>query len=123
MKPITFTYPNFTIKCKKGDFIIQTVNNCYWKVYLVEDIVLLSRLVPLSLDKSDELIEEVHLLDSEKPARMGKIYLLLTSFVEKFESIKDAKKAIEDQKLVQGVRWLCASIEKFPKKSSQVYKK
>lgn len=94
MTSTTFPFPAHVIECEKGDYIIQQNNDSQWQVYLVEDIVWLTRLLVLNIDGKPELIEEKHALDSQPPEIDG-IHLLLTSFSNKFNSSKAAMIAIK----------------------------
>jgi hypothetical protein len=122
MDSTTILFPNDTVQCSRGDYLINKSSSRSWKVFRVEDLVLLICLVPLRFEHTIELIEEEHLMDSEIPDRWRQIHLLVTAYENTFQSSRKAIEAIEAQKLGHGVEGVCLSINQFAKKNSQVYK-
>ena len=118
MTPETFKFPLESIRCQRGDYILQQGASGRIRVYLVDDLVKLSRLVPFL---NDELIEEGTLSDSERPAFMDEIHLLLTDFDRDFASIEEATHAIEAGDLGPTTEGRCMDIRRFPTSNSQVY--
>ena len=123
MNQTTYTFPKDTIECRQGDYVISKTSYDKWKVFLVDDLVLLSRLVPLQFPHGVELIEEKNTLDSAKPARMGDIHLLVTAFAKDFATSDEAAEAVKNKNLGEATPNLCLSITHFPKATSVVRKK
>lgn len=114
----TLTFPGESIRCQRGDYILQRGGGRI-RVHRVEDIVKLSRLVPFG---KDALIEEQTILDSERPAFMDEIHLLLTAFDRDFASLEEAKRAVDAGDLGAATEGFCMDIRRFPMNSSQVYR-
>jgi len=118
MDKFTYTFPQNTIQCQKGNYIIKKCDSGKWKVFFVEDIVLLSRLVPLSFEDGTELIEEKNILDSVTPD----IYLLVTLFEKEFVTNEEANESISKDKLGKSVSSICLKLTYFSHETSFVYK-
>jgi hypothetical protein len=118
----TLKFPPDAIECRSGDYLLKTIAGSHWQVFRVQELVLISRLIPLSSLDSVELIEEKHALDSVRPWRMDEIHLLITAFSQRFGSEEAAIQAIEDSELGESVSDLCLGISNFPRDSSRVYK-
>jgi hypothetical protein len=116
----TLRFPVESIRCQRDDYILQQVTGGLVKLYRVEDIVKLSRLVQFG---EDALIDERTLLDSERPAFMNEIYLLLTAFDRDFASLEETARAVEAGDLGSATEELCWNIRRFPISSSQVYRR
>lgn len=115
----TLMFPGESIRCLRGDYILQRGAGGRIRVYRVEDMVKLSRLVPFG---KDALIEEQTILDSEQPAFMNEIHLLLTAFDLDFASLEEAIRAVETGDLGATTEGFCLDIRRFPLSSSQVYR-
>jgi hypothetical protein len=114
----TLTFPSESIHCQRGDYIMQRGGGRI-RVYRVEDMVKLSRLVPFG---KDALIEEQIILDSERPAFMDEVHLLLTAFDRDFASLEEAIRAVDAGDLGAATEGFCLDIRRFPLSSSQVYR-
>ncbi len=121
MSAAAISFPEDTIECARGNYILRKLKDDRWQAFLVEDIVLLRRLVTLKLGSPIELIEEVHFQRSEPIEGMNDIHFLVTSFPEEFDSTQEAKDAIDRLKLVQGIQGMCINIKYFSKVNSLVY--
>ena len=119
MTPETFKFPLESIRCQRRDYILQQGASGRIRVYLVDDLVKLSRLVPFL---NDTLIEEETLIDSERPAFMDEIHLLLTDFDRDFASIEEATHAIDVGDLGPATEGRCMDIRRFPTSDSLVYR-
>ena len=119
MTPETFKFPLDSIRCQRGDYILQQETSGRIRVYLVNDLLKLSRLVPFL---HDTLIPEETLLDSERPAYMDEIHVLLTDFARDFASSKEATRAIEAGDLGPATEGRCMDIRRFPTSNSIVYR-
>ncbi|MCZ7381171.1 MAG: hypothetical protein O8C64_06340 [Candidatus Methanoperedens sp.] len=116
----TLTFPSESIRCERGDYIMQRgAGGGRIRVYRVEEMVKLSRLVPFG---KDALIEEQTILDSERPAFMDEVHLLLTAFDLDFASLEEAIRAVEAGDLGATTEGFCLDIRRFPLSSSQVYR-
>ncbi len=120
MSPDTIMFPEKSIRCQRGDYIIQWGPDGRFRVYRVEDLVKLSRLMPFG---KDALIEEQTILDSERPAFMNEIYLLITAFDRDFFSLEETTRAIEAGVLGAPTEGFCLNIRRFFITSSQVYRR
>jgi hypothetical protein len=118
----TLTFPKDSIEFLQGDYLISQTEDGRWKVFKVNELVLLSRLVPLKFKHGIELIEEKHTLNSVKPAYWGEIHLLLTVYKIEFSSSDEAIESIKNKKLDSGKSNLCMSIRTFKKESFLVYR-
>lgn len=119
-----YEFPKNTIHCIEGDYVLQEVDNQGWRVYFVEDLFLLSRLIPFnSREKGNVLVEEIDFVDSKVPKRAGEIHVLLSLYEKKFSSHQEAVQAIEKGMLGESTQNLCKSIKEFPKQYFKVYKK
>lgn len=119
MTPETFKFPLESIRCQRGDYILQRETGGRIRVYLVNDLLKLSRLVPFL---RDTLIQEETLLDSERPAYMGEIHLLFTDFARDFASSEEATRAIEAGDLGPTTEGRCMDIRRFPTSNNLVYR-
>jgi hypothetical protein len=115
----TFQFPGESIRCQRGDYILQRGAGGRVRVYRVEDLVKMSRLVPYG---QDALIEEVTMLDSERPAYMGEVHLLLTAFDRELASPEEATQSIDAGNLGPSTGEVCMDIRSFPTSNSQVYR-
>jgi hypothetical protein len=113
----TVKFPAPSIRCQRGDYLLQARDGRI-RVYWVEDLVKLSRLVPFG---EDALVEEQAILDSERPAYKDEIYLLLTVYERGAASLVEAKRAVRRGDLGPATEGLCLNISHFPTSSSHVY--
>lgn len=118
---MTYTFPQGTINSMRGDYIARRAKNNKWTVFLVEDIVLLSRLVPLRFPRGVELAEEKDTIDSARPAYLGEIKLLLTAYHREFATAEEASRSIKEGSLGSGSAHLCLDVREFPSERSVVY--
>jgi hypothetical protein len=84
---------------------------------VIEDIVLMSRLVPLSFKHGTEFTEEKNISDSEQP----EIRLLATFFEREFVTSKEAIESVKAGTLGKSVPHICLSVSSFPKETSLIY--
>jgi hypothetical protein len=115
----TITFPNDSIRCRRGDYILRSGVGGLVRVYRVDDLIKLSRLLPWG---DAAVIEEGALLDSERPAFMDEIHLLLSVFDRSFASFEEGAHAIEAGDLGSATGGHCLDIRDFPTSSSQVHR-
>lgn len=115
----TLSFPEQSIRCLPGDYLLQTQANGVVRIYRVDDLVKLSRLVPWG---DDAVIEEGTLLDSEPPRYGDEIYLLLTAFGRGYASLDEATQAVEAGTLGSGTAGQCLDIRRFPVADSRLYR-
>jgi hypothetical protein len=118
MKPSTQFYPKNALKCVKDDYLIRGDGE-RWSVFMVEDVVLVSRLVPLSFPQGVELMEETNILDSVVPS----VKLLVSAYPRTFASRDVAVDAITHGGLGDTIPHLCLDFTAFPPESSTVFKR
>jgi hypothetical protein len=87
-------FPEGAVICRRGDYLLRRQQDLRWRVFMVEDLIRLSRLIPES-EHSPSLMLEDHLLDSMAPAYQDEVYLLLTAYDETFANDPEARQAIE----------------------------
>lgn len=112
-------FPDGSVVCAPGDYLICHPSGERWKVYRVEDLLLVKRLVPMLTDPSALLVEE-HMLDSVGPAYFNEVQLLLTALDPDFKEKSEALQAINDQKLTEGVKGLLRSALEFAESDCSV---
>ncbi len=117
----TLTYPSETIQCVPGDYIMTKTEEGAWRVLFVKDLVLLSRLIPLTFPQGIELLEERHMAESQAPAYFREIYLLLADFQGLFSNRNEAIKAVDAGALGNPLRTLCSPIRQFPRTDAFVH--
>ncbi|REG22533.1 hypothetical protein ATI61_11963 [Archangium gephyra] len=118
MEHSTHALPVGTVDFRKGDFILSRSQDGQWKVFRVDDIVLVSRLVALNFKHGVEFIEEKDVLDSARP----EIYVVVTSFSRAFPASPQAVEAIKTKALGESVSNTYVRVEQFTKENSVVYK-
>jgi hypothetical protein len=116
----TLSFPGGSIRCQRGDYLLQRGAAGRVRVYRVKDLVKLKRLVPF---EKDALVEEQAILDSERPAYMGEIHLLLTAVERDFASLEEARRALEAGDPGAGAEGLCLDIRSFPTSSTEVVRR
>jgi hypothetical protein len=121
MSDATRQLPEGTVNCRSGDYLITPAAEDVWKVFEVETLVAISRLLPIGDRTATEFIEEHHALDSERPMGMDEIYILATVFMESFGSQDAAVRAIESTDLPSAIPHVCLNIRKFPAAATTVY--
>jgi len=121
MKQTTHSFPKDAIQCRQGDYVISRTTDGKWKVFRIEDVVLLSRLVPLQFPYGLEWVEEKDAMDSARPAGWGEIHLLGKSFVREFATSQEATESIKNKTLGKAISDMCLSVRHFPKDTSIVY--
>ncbi len=120
MTEISIQYPVDTVRCFRGDYVLRRSADGLWEVFLVEDVLCVSRLVRLGSGDSATLTEERALLDSVAPAYHGEIHLLLTSFEPCFATAEQAAAAIGTSRLTARVTGLLRDIREFPLSTSHL---
>ena len=118
-----YEFPKGVIQCQQGDFIARKSGNGAWKVFLVEDMFFLSRLIPINARDSVVLAEQIDFMDSAKPPKWKEIHLLISEFEKEYRSSEEAFEAIKSGTLGDSTRGLCRSINEFPKVNSRIYRK
>ena len=98
MSDFFLTFPEKAVVCKPGDHLICSRPGKMVQVYLVEDIVMIKKLVPTQYDPSSLMVQE-HFTDSMSPDYHNEVYLLLTAFDHVFASEAAAKEAMLGQRL------------------------
>jgi hypothetical protein len=112
----TVMFPAGSIRCQRGDYILQHTADDSIRVYAVQDLVKLSRLVPFG---EDALVDEQAILDSEQPAFKDDIYLLLTAYERDFGSLEEAAHAVRAGDVGPAMEAVCLNINRFPVSSNQ----
>ena len=77
MDPFAVTFPTGSLVCAAGDFLICRSSANGWRVYRVDDILLIRRLIPALSDPAMLMLEE-HMLDSTPPAHFNEVQLVLS---------------------------------------------
>lgn len=113
------SFPGESIRCQRGDYIFQRSTVGRIRVYRVEDLVKLSRLVRFG---EDALIEEQTILDSERSAYQDEIHLLLTAFDRDYTSLEETTRFVEAGDLGSATEGYCLDIRRFPMSNSHVYR-
>jgi hypothetical protein len=117
------SFPADSVSCRAGDYVISTTRANVWKVYLVEDLFFMSRLVTTIDSKPLLFAEEIELADSATPAKWHEIQLLVSEFKREFRTREDATEAVESNTLGDYIHGLCRGVKEFPKETSFVYTK
>ena len=112
MDQFSFAFPIGSVVCATGDYLICRHSVEAWRVYLVEDILTIKRLVPLLNDPSTLMLEE-QLLDSVAPAYFNEVQLLLTAFDPDFTDKAEALQAIRLQTLTERAKGLLRAAHQF----------
>jgi hypothetical protein len=115
----TLAFPSGSIRCQRGDYIMERIAEGRVRVYRVEELVRLSRLVPFG---EDALIDEQAVLDSERPAFVDEIHLLVTPFERDFPALLDSRHAIVNGDLGSQSEWRCLDIRRFPMTTCKVFR-
>jgi len=109
----TLSFPAGGVECAPGDFLIRQEQDGTHRVYLVEDILAVQRLVPEKTSPRS-LRREEDLLDSMAPAYLGEPQLLLSLFQPGFADAGDARRAIRDGPFTPEVQGLLRAASHFP---------
>lgn len=117
------SFPPDVVQCVRGDYIIREAEKRAWKVFLVEDLFIMNRLVALRKNDVVSLHDELDLYDSATPPDWREIKVLVSEYETKFPSVEKATAAIESGQLGDSISGLCRSIKHFPKNKSRVYTK
>jgi len=96
MDQFCVAFPKGSVVCAAGDYLICCHSGEERKIYRVEDLLLVKRLLPSLNDPSTLLIEE-HTLDSMSPAYGSEVQLLLTAVDPEFAGEPTALPAIHLQ--------------------------
>ena len=122
MSATTLLLPPEAVNCRPGDYLLRRESPSRWRVLLVEGFALLSPLVPLGSPDSTEFIEEQHVRDSERPPRAGEIQLLVTWFLQGFESEAAAREAVDRAALEDSVGSVCVEARECTAETTRVYR-
>jgi hypothetical protein len=118
MDSYSVAFPPGSVTCAAGDHLLCHSGEA-WKVYRVEDLVRLQRLIPALPDPSSLFVEE-HLLDSRAAAYEGEVYLIVTELDPVFEDEAKAMEGLRGQKLSERARNLLRPAADFPSSSCRV---
>jgi hypothetical protein len=121
MSNVTFKLPSGAVNCRSGDYLLQQTGAYVWKVFRVQELIALSRLLPIGGRDATEFLEERHAMDSQKPLGMDEIHVLLTVFAAAFNSEKAAIQAIDVETLGASVSLVCFDIRRFPADNTTIY--
>jgi hypothetical protein len=119
----TLRFPPAAVECRGGDYLIRLIrggSGSPWRVFLVLDLVLLSRLIPLEGQGPLELIEERHAVDSMRPAYLDEIHLLVIEYDPVFPSAEAAAAAVGTADLGSGRSGACIPATDFPADSTHL---
>lgn len=112
MELFSIDFPAGSVVCAAGDYLICRHSSEAWKVYRVDDLLLVKRLVPL-LNDPRRLIVEEQMLDSISPAYFNEVQLLLTAFESNFTDEAQALRTIHLQLLTERSTRLLRSASDF----------
>lgn len=115
MAQITLTFPQETIQCRPADHVARQEEDGSWRVFRVDELMLVSRLVVLEFPRGPELMEDRHMSDTQQPWRWKEVHLLATGFASRFASSQEALRAITAGALGEPTPNLCLPIKEFPK--------
>lgn len=121
MNPFSNVFPEGSVMCTAGDYLVCQQSTAEWRVYKVEDILLVVRLVPVENEPSILLIED-HMLDSMPPAYLNEVQLLLTVIAPIFANESNAFQAIRSQTLNEQTKGVLRPAYEFPKSDCQVFR-
>jgi hypothetical protein len=116
---VSIAFPKGSVVCATGDYLICHHSGEGWKVYRVEDLLLVKRLLPLLNDPSALLVEE-HTLDSIAPAYFNEVHLLLTAFDSNFADEAEALQAIQLQTPKERAKRLLRAAREFTEADCRV---
>jgi hypothetical protein len=119
MDQFSIAFPKGAVVCAAGDYLICHHFGEGWKVYRVEDLLLVKRLVPSLNDSSTLLIEE-HMLDSMTPAYFKEVQLLLTAVAPDFTDESKALQAIHLKTLTERAKGLLRPAREFTEPDCRV---
>jgi hypothetical protein len=94
-------FPKGAVVCAPGDYLLchgRPTGCAGWRVYRVEDLLLVKRLVPVLPDPATLMLEE-QVLDSVAPAYFNDVQLLLTAFDPGFADEAEALRAVDRRSL------------------------
>ena len=112
--PSLYAFPEGSIHCVKGDYLLVQPKLDSFKVFIVEDVVLLNRLVPQLDTKPNILIEQKD---------HSEVHLLLKALGGEFPSSEKAIAVIRGVKPVPSVQeTLCQPLKEFLKAKVKVYR-
>jgi hypothetical protein len=117
------SFPPDVVQCVRGDYLIREAENHALKVFLVEDLFVMNRLVALRKNDLVSLHNELDFYDSAVPPDWGKIKVLVSEYQTAFPSLEKAIAAIESGRLGDSIEGLCRSINYFPKNKARLYRK
>src|SRR5258706_5745906 len=111
---MTYLFSPEAVECFPGDYILLRTPDGRSRAFRVDDLVFLSRLVPLRFPDRVELIEEKDTMDSGKPASFGEIHVLLTAFGHDYATREEALDSIRSNALGPGYPGLCLKLAEVP---------
>jgi hypothetical protein len=115
-------FPKDVVQCQQGDYILREGNDRRWKVFYVEDIFFLSRLIPLNQPGAQVLVEQIEFSDSAPPPRWREIHLLVSEFDKGYASAEDAIESLKQERLGRSVQGLLRRITEFPVRNCRIFK-
>jgi len=111
-------FPAGAVECRSGDHLVRREDG-RWRIFLVQELVLLSRLLPTEGPGPVELLEERHLRDSEPAWRSGEVHLLVTEYLRTFADRAGAAAAIRAGDLGPSSTDRCLPADRFPADRTQ----
>lgn len=121
MNQFSIAFPEGSVVCNAGDYLVCQCSATEWRVYRVEDILLIKRLVPFKQNPSILLIEE-HMLDSMTPAYFNEVQLLLTVTASVFADELKALQAIQLQTLDEQTQGVLRPAHEFSESDCRVFR-
>jgi hypothetical protein len=116
-----YTLPPESVECEPGDHLLCRTPDGRLEVYLVEDLLLVKRLVRLAGETPDLVLEEL-LLDSVAPAYFNEVHLLLTALEPSPGSEEEAVEAVRTGRLTAAAEGLLRSAREFTRSRCQVFR-
>lgn len=113
------SYPAHAPRCVSGDYLLHREDDGRVRVYRVENLVQLSRMVPFG---QGDLIEEQAVVDSRRPAFSGEVHVLLTAFSRTFATSEEAVSAVSEGNLGVQTEGLIRNIERFAERDTVVHR-
>ncbi len=118
-----YRFPDGSLSCRPGDHIVIKLDERTWRVFKVQDIVRLTRLLPLGSGENANLIDESLALDSKAPTYDAEVFLLLDSFERTFGGRTEAESAFHAGSLGPARPGTCLNTRMVPKSSASVISK
>lgn len=116
----TIRFPEGSVECRPGDHLVRRDGDRF-RVVRVQELVLLSRLLPTPAPGPVRLIEEHDLRDSEPPWRMNEVHLLVAAYPRTFRDEAGAVAAVEaGAELGEPLDGLCLRASQVPSATTRV---